>query len=141
MQLNPMTRIGGGFLAAIAVSAAVVAGCGSDSDPDRPPATATVASSDDAGSVSSSSVAPNTFLTFEGRRYRLLDLEQADLIDESAFSAIGEASEADIDQDDLTVYRRDGDNEAVYTLSASQAVDGAEGEGVPALWYRWVIEP
>ena len=100
-----------------------------------------------AGGASLSSVAPDTFLTFEGSRYRLVDLQQADLIDDSAFEEAGIATEADIDQEDLTVYRKPGDTKAVYTFAPEQAAltetAGSEGESgaVPALWYRWTLEP
>ncbi len=62
-------------------------------------------------------VAPDTFLTFEGQLYRLTDTLQANLIDDE-FTAIGTATKADIDfEGDLTVFRREGDDEAVYTFS------------------------
>lgn len=72
--------------------------------------------SDDSASnsdgTSLGSVVPNTFLTFEGRRYRLVDVLQADLADDAEFDEVGRASEADI-EGDLTVYRRDGDQDSV----------------------------
>ena len=88
------------------------------------------------GLTSSGFVAPNVFMTFEGQRYQLRDVLQADLISDQ-FTEIGAASEANIDFDgDLTVYRRQGDDAAVYTYSP--AVDGESEEGdVPALWNRW----
>ena len=96
--------------------------------------------------VSSSMVAPNTFLTFESKRYRLVNLKQANLVDENQFEKIGAASQADIDQQDLGVYRRQGDTEAIYTYAPAQpaptevaAVEGESG-GTPALWYRWMPE-
>lgn len=127
----------------VLVGLAVLAGaCGSDDDdggssPTEPPATV----ADAGGSVpSSGSVAPNTFLTFEGQQYRLVELIQADLIDDSAFEDVGEATEADIDQEDLTVYREADDADAVYTYA--EAIESeVVGEGAPALWYRWTLEP
>lgn len=124
---------------AILVSLAVLAGaCGSDEDelaqpsPTSPPA---------GGSVpSTGSVAPNTFLTYEGAQYRLVELLQADLVDESAFEEVGEATAIDIEQEDLTVYRKAGDDSAVYTFSPGTDSD-AVGEDIPALWYRWSPEP
>ncbi len=126
----------------LAVTSLVVlaAACGSDSGPaatngdDSGPAAADDSTGD--GLTSSGFVAPNVFMTFEGQRYQLRDVLQADLISDE-FAEIGVASEANIDYDgDLTVYRRQGDDAAVYTYSP--AVDGGSEEGdVPALWNRW----
>ncbi len=109
--------------------------------------TAIPSTAPDAGGVSGSSVVPNTFLTFESKRYRLVSLDQANLIDETQFQKIGTASEADIDQNDLSVYRRQGDAHAIYTYTPPQpappeiaTVEGESG-GTPALWYRWAREP
>ena len=86
--------------------------------------------------TSSGIVAPNVFMTFEGQRYQLRDVLQADLISDD-FTDVGAASEADIDFDgELTVFRRQGDDSAVYTSSASVDVAGEEGD-VPALWEKW----
>ncbi len=128
------------FLAAIASLALLAAACG-DSTP-------AVSDSDDSGSetsdqpyggdglTSSGFVAPNVFMTFEGQRYQLRDVLQANLIPDQ-FTEIGAASEANIDFDgDLTVYRRQGDDTAVYTYSP--AVDAEDEESdLPALWNRW----
>ena len=129
------------FLAAIASLALLVAACGGDSTP-------AVSDSDNSGSetsdqppgdgepASSGFVAPNVFMTFEGQRYQLRDVLQADLISDQ-FTEIGVASEANIDFDgELTVYRRQGDDAAVYTFSPAIDTDGEEGD-VPALWNRW----
>ena len=88
--------------------------------------------------TSSGFVAPNVFMTFEGQRHQLRDVLQADLISDQ-FTEIGAASEADIDFDgELKVYRRAGDDMAVYTYSP--AVDAEDEEGdVPALWEKWEL--
>jgi hypothetical protein len=128
--------------AVLIVASAILAGaCGDDDDGAGTPAEPTATVADAGASVpSSGSVAPNTFLTFEGQQFRLVELLQADLIDEGAFEEAGEASEADIDQEDLTVYRKADDPDAVYTYAPG--IEGeAVGEGVPALWYRWSLEP
>jgi|GEM_PF-2821624 len=92
------------------------------------------------GDTTSGSVAPNTFMTFEGQRYRLVDLEQANLIDQSQFYELGVATKADIDyQDQLKVYRRQGDDAALYTYTPATDVEGEEHD-VPALWFRWEPE-
>ncbi len=81
-------------------------------------------------------VAPNVFMTFDGQRYQLRDVLQADLISDD-FTEVGAASEADIDFDgELTVYRRQGDDSAVYTSSPAVDIAGEEGD-VPALWEKW----
>ncbi len=128
----------------LAVTSLVVfaAACGGDSGPaatngdDSGPAAADDSTGE--GLTSSGFVAPNTFLTLEGQRYQLGDVFQADLISDE-FAEIGVASEANIDYDgDLTVYRRLGDDAAVYTYSP--AVDGGSEEGdVPALWDKWEL--
>jgi hypothetical protein len=127
--------------AVLIVPLAILAGaCGNDNGSQGSPVEPTATVADAGASVpSSGSVAPNTFLTFEGRRYRLMELLQVDLIDESAFEGAGVATEADIDQEDLTVYRKADDPSAVYTYSRGS--DSEEvGEGIPALWYRWSQE-
>ena len=76
-------------------------------------------------------VVPNTFLTYEGQRYELIQFLQADFEDESEFRTIGEATDADIDHEgNLSVYERDGDPDAVYTLSPATVDD-------VAFWLRW----
>lgn len=133
--------------AALLVFGIVGAACGNDGDSaaERGSGQPTVAPA--GGGVSSSSVAADTFLTFEGQRYRLVDLEQANLVDDSDFEQIGAASDADIDQADLTVYSRTGDDVAIYTYASEQPEPGevaaVEGEDAttPALWYRWAPEP
>ncbi len=128
------------FLAAIASLALLAAACGGDSTPAAP-------DSDDSGSetsdqpsggdlTSSGFVAPNTFLTFEGQRYQLRDVLQADLISDD-FTEVGAASDADIDFDgELTVFRRQGDDAAVYTYSPALDEGGEDGD-LPALWEKW----
>ena len=86
--------------------------------------------------TSSGFVAPHVLMTFEGQRYQLRDVLQADLISDD-FTDVGAVSEADIDFDgELTVYRRQGDDAAVYTYAPAVAVAGEEGD-VPALWEKW----
>lgn len=76
-------------------------------------------------------VVPNTFLTYEGERFELIQFLQADFEDESEFREIGEATDADIDYESpLTVYEREGDSDAVYTLSEATPDD-------VAFWLRW----
>ncbi len=128
------------LLAAIVSLSLLAAACGGDSTP-------AVSDSDDSGPetsdqppgdglTSSGFVAPNVFMTFDGQRYQLRDVLQANLISDD-FTEIGAASEADIDFDgELTVFRRQGDDSAVYTYSP--AVDAEDEEGdLPALWNRW----
>ncbi len=130
------------LLAAIVSLALLAAACGGDSPP-------TVLDRDDSGSetsdqqsgdglTSSGVVAPDTFLTFDGQRYQLGDVFQADLISYE-FTEIGVAAAADIDfGGELTVFRRSGDDAAVYTFSPAVDVEGEE-EDVSALWLRWEL--
>ena len=118
-------------LVAVASLALLAAACGGgDSGPaasDEP---------DGEGPASSGLVAPDTFLTFEGQRYQLREVLQADLIADE-FTEVGVASEAALDHEgELTVFRRQGDGAAVYTFSPAIGTDSEEGD-VPALWLRW----
>ncbi len=118
------------FLAAIASLALLAAACGGDSAPtasDEP---------NGEGLASSGLVAPNVFMTFDGQRYQLREVLQANLISDD-FTEVGAASEADIDFDaELTVFRRQGDDSAVYTYAPSVDAEDEEGD-VPALWEKW----
>lgn len=129
-----------GLAVLFAATGLVLGGCGDDDDADANgfggEPTQVVS---DSGGVSNSSVAPNTFLTLDGDRFQLESLEQASLAPaEGEYKEVGTASEADIDQPDLTVYRRDGETEAVYTYAAAK---GEGEEATPPFWYRWVPEP
>ena len=86
------------------------------------------------------SVAADTFLTFEGQRYRAVEVLQASLVAEAEFQKIGITTEADIDfEGELKVYRRLGGETAIYTFSPPIEVEG-EDSSVPALWLRWEPE-
>ena len=87
-------------------------------------------------SLGGAQTVPNTLMTFDGARYRLSDIQQADLMGGAEFERIGAATDADIAYEgELTVYSRSGDDRAVWTRM--EAREGAEGEGTPAMWYRW----
>ena len=129
------------FLAAIASLALLAAACGGDSTPsvsdsDSSGPAAADDSSGDGEARSSGFVAPDVFMTFDGQRYQLRDVLQANLIADD-FTEVGATSEADIDFDgELTVYRRQGDDSAVYTYSPAVDIGGEEGD-VLALWEKW----
>ncbi len=126
-----------GFIGVLAAAGLVLGACGDDGIvveriPSEPTQVAT-----DSGGVSNSSIVPNTFLTFSGDRYRLEGLAQANLgPPKSEYREAGTATHADIDQTDLTVYRREGDT-ALYTYADAH---GEGEESTPAFWYRWVPE-
>jgi hypothetical protein len=83
------------------------------------------------GGLSAGLTKPNTWLTYNGERYQLLDLLQQDMVRESEFSAVGEATEADVDHDGpLTVFTRGRERDVVYTYSPPTNDDGA-------FWLRW----
>src|SRR3972149_1717618 len=82
----------------------------------------------DTGPSSSGAIVADTFLTFEGKRYELRDILQADLVTDE-FTQVGAASEADIDYEgELKVYRGQGDDASVYTFSAAVDVAAEEGD-------------
>jgi len=85
------------------------------------------------GPTSAGAIVPNTFLTFESDQYRLVEILQADLIDDSWFTEAGEASESDV-EGDPTLYTRQGDDGAVYTFLAGA---GSGEDALPDIWYRW----
>ena len=112
--------------------ATLVLSCGGGEE--APPA----ADAGNPGVVSSGGmVVPNTFMTYEGKQYRLVEVLQANLINEQAFREIGSTRQADIDfTESLVVFRRDGDSGGLYTFSKGQ---GTGEEAVPATWLRWVL--
>ncbi|HWO73872.1 MAG TPA: hypothetical protein VNN21_09980 [Dehalococcoidia bacterium] len=116
-----------GFLAALA--AVVLLACGGDG----------TRTTDDGGAMVSGagSVAPNVFLRFEGRTYRLRDLLQANLPEAAGdYREVGSTTDADIDFDGrLRLYKRAGDPDALY--SYSPGVPGTSGQ---AFWLRWLPE-
>ncbi len=89
--------------AAVVLSLSLIAAaCGGDSDP------RSADESLDEVPQSSGLVAPDTFLVFDGQRYRLQDTLQDDLTDND-FTEIGVASKADIDfEGEFKVYAIDG---------------------------------
>ena len=122
-------------LLAVASLALLAAACDGDgggpaasNDKDSGPA--------DTGPSSSGAIVPDTFLRFDGQRYELRDILQADLVTDE-FTEVGTASEADIDYEgDLKVFRRSGDDASVYTFSAAIDVAAEEGDA-PATWAQW----
>ena len=97
-----------------------------------------VDSLEDTGAVSSGGmVAPNTFMTYEGKRYRLVEVLQANLIDEKPFRKVGTTTQADIEfAGSMDVFRRTGEPAELYTFSKGQ---GAGAAAIPATWLRWIL--
>ena len=86
MRVLVRSRFAQGGVAVIASLALFAGACGDDDGDDIEPVEPSPTVSAAGASVpSSGSVAPNTFLTFDGQRYRLVELLQADLIDDSVF--------------------------------------------------------
>lgn len=110
---------------AIALLAAVAVACGGDDD-----------SPSDGGEVAgggSGLIRPNTFMTYEGQRYELVNMIFEDMVPESEFHEAGVATQADIDmKGDMRVFKRDGDTTAVYTYSAPTADD-------VGIWLAWRV--
>ena len=117
-----------------ALSAAALLGVacsgGSSGSASTPPATegqGTVSGPNTVGGI-----VPNFLMTFQGNQYRLSQVLQADQVDASAFTVIGQASQSDAGGD-LTVYTRQGDDSSVYTF-----VKGTGGaDGPQDAWFRW----
>jgi hypothetical protein len=113
---------------AVTALALFAVGCGGD---DPPEVSVPKSDSEVVSPGGGALVVPNTFLTYEGEQYELIQLLQADFEDESEFKTIGEATDADIDfEGKLAVYERENDSDAVYTLSPSTEDD-------VAFWLRW----
>jgi len=130
-----------GLTGVLAVAGALGMACGDDDGSDSGQ---TVNDGSSGGPASSSSIVRDTFLTFDGKQYRLVDLFQEDLLgDDADFDEIGVASEADVDAIDLTVYARAGDDDAIYTYISGEPDPVTEADEAPTvgLWYRWVPEP
>ena len=113
---------------AVTALALFAVGCGGD---DPPEASVPESDSEAVSPGGGALVVPNTFLTYKGEQYELIQLLQADFEDESEFKTIGEATDADIDfEGKLAVYERENDSDAVYTLSPATEDD-------VAFWLRW----
>jgi hypothetical protein len=112
-------------LAIVTALALAAAACGGDSDSGGREGAA------DEGPQSLGLMTADTFLTFDGQRYRLQDTLQAGLIDDE-FTEIGVATDADIDfEGELLVFSREGDDEAVYTFSPTVLEEEVPDVGLP----------
>ena len=119
-----MKAIGFLMVGAVALLASLAVAC---SDDDDTPVSGETAS----GSVSGGMIRPNTFMTYDGQRYELVNMLFESMVSASEFQEAGELSEADIDtKGDMRVFTRTGDEGAVYTYSAPSADDGG-------LWLAW----
>jgi len=120
-------------LSAVALLGAACSGSGSGSAASAPTAEGqgTVSGPNSPGAPGA--IVPNFLMTFQGVGYRLTQVLQADQVDGSAFTAIGQASQMDA-PGDPTVYTRQGDENSVYTFfkGTGEAADGPQDS-----WYRW----
>lgn len=89
---------------------------------------------DSGGPALSGMVVPNTFMTVDGERYRLVEVLQADLLDSDEFEPVGAATTLDVDAKDRTVYEREGDDQHLYTFAEGS---GSGENSIPATWLRW----
>lgn len=131
-----MRRVMFGLVLVSLLSLGVVLGaaCGDDDDEIEGDQSTAESQNENTGPDSAGAIVPNTFLTYEGGQYRLSDILQADLEDESQFSEVGEATAADVDAPDLTVFSKEGDADSVYTFWAGS---GSGDTATPDSWYRW----
>ena len=120
-------------LSGMALLGAACSGSGSGSTASAPTAEGqgTVSGPNSPGAPGA--IVPNFLMTFQGVGYRLTQVLQADQVDGSAFTAIGQASQMDA-PGDPTVYTRQGDENSVYTFfkGTGEAADGPQDS-----WYRW----
>jgi hypothetical protein len=120
-----MKTLGWLMLGAVALVASLVVACGGD---DKPVDSTGSASPPGAGG---GLVARDKFLTYDGKRYELVNMLTESMAPESEFQAIGVATASDIDlRGDLRVYSRSGDSTSVFTHSAATADDAA-------MWLAW----
>ena len=78
-------------------------------------------------------IVPDTFLTYDGQQYELKEILQSNLLDETEFTEVGEASEIDVDGDP-TVYTRTDETASVYTFFEG---NGSGDRAIPDNWYKW----
>jgi hypothetical protein len=115
-----------GLLTALAI---VAIGCGGSGETD--PEVSVPEHNPEVASPGGGLVPLNRFLEFDGQRYVLtLELHEG-MVEDSEFSPIGEAASVDIPlPGGNTVFERESDPDAVYTLSPATADDGE-------IWLRW----
>jgi hypothetical protein len=125
------------FKAMLAMAAGMLAlatACGGDGQKAAPPSPTTQATPVTSGG----SVAPNVFMTFEGRLYRAQDVG-SDLVSTDQVEAVGTTEEIDIDHTaPVEVYRlRDSASEALYTFEPGRQFSEEEGGSTPDVWLEW----
>lgn len=117
--------------ALLAIASAVVvmlSGCGGKAEQPETNATTTPAAT--ATSTSGTAV-PDIFMTFEGRRYRLVNVESAEAPVDGEAVLIGETDDIDIDHDvPVKVYRSTEGNK-IYTFPSGDGGLPARGVTLP----------
>ena len=128
MRFKAMPAIAAGVLA-LAVA------CGGDGVEQPAPASPTTQTPP---VTSGGSVAPDVFMTFEGRRYQAQDVG-SDLVSLDSVELAGTTDEIDLDQTaPVEVYRpKDGTSDALYTFEPGRAVPEEEGGSTPDVWLEW----
>lgn len=88
--------------------------------------------------TSGGSVAPDLFMTFQGRLYRARDV-RSDLINLDNLAPTGTTDEIGIDHTArVEVYRlRDSTSDALYTFEPGRQLSEKEGDSTPGVWLEW----
>jgi hypothetical protein len=126
------------FKAMLAIAAGVLAmaaACGGDGVEQPASASPTIQAP---AVTSGGSVAPNVFMTFEGRRYQAQDVG-SDLVSLDSIELAGTTDEIDIDHTaPVEVYRpKDATSDALYTFEPGRAFPEEEGGSTPDVWLEW----
>ena len=120
---------------AVAVAAlALAVACGGGEEKAPPPS----ATPETPPVTSSGSVAPDVFMTFEGREYRAQDVG-TDLVSLDEVELAGATEDIDIDHaGPVEVYQlENGPSDALYTFQPGQPFPEDEGGSTPDVWLEW----
>jgi len=121
---------------AVAIGAmvlALAAACGGGDEKAAPPSPTAEPPVSSGGSV-----APDVFMTFEGKRYRARDVG-SDLVSRDHLVVAGATEQIDIDHTGpVEVYRLDvGPTDVLYTFSPGRELLEGEGGATPDVWLEW----
>jgi hypothetical protein len=123
------------ILVTVASVLALAAACGGDGVEQPAPASPTTQAPP---VTSGGSVAPDVFMTFEGRLYRAQNVG-SDLVSTDQVQVVGTTEEIDIDHTaPVEVYRpKGGAGDALYTFEAGRQFPEEEGGSTADVWLQW----
>ncbi len=131
-----MKRTGTLVVAMLMLAACLVLACGSSNK------TAS-SGNEDAGSGDTAPgvvpgggmVARNVFMTYDGKRYELVNMLMPGMVPDSEFQPMGEVTQSDVDlSGDTHAYTRAQDPDTVYTHSVATGEDAGH-------WLAWQLAP